>query len=121
MNEATSTLTRAATKAQRALQPQSTDSLRLIGEISSGGQPYFKRRSRLIKNGTACHAGLMLTALAHQAISAGLQWRTDDATLGTNEFFGPAQPLKIVKTGLLSMKPIHELAPCLWVIVARNG
>ena len=63
---------------------------------------------------------LMFATLAHQSISAGLNGCTDDAALGADELFWPTQLLKIVKTGLLSMKPIHELAPCLRVILTGN-
>ena len=90
--------------------------LLLIGDVPRSGKPHLVRRTRFVKNGARRHAGFMLAALAHQAVPAGSDGRTDNAASGANEFLRPAQLLKIVQAGLLSMKSIHELAPCFRVV-----
>jgi hypothetical protein len=61
----------------------------LIGDVPSGGQPHFEWRPGFVKNGSRCHTGLVLATLTNQAIAAGLDGDTNNATTWADEFFGP--------------------------------
>jgi hypothetical protein len=93
----------------------------LIGDVPSGGQPHFEWSSGFVKNGSRCHAGLVLATLTNQAIAASLDGDTNNAATRAGEFFGPTQPFQIIKTGLFTVEPVHELTPRFGVILSRNG
>ena len=92
----------------------------LIGDVPSTGQPDFQGRPCLVKNGSSSNAGLMLAALAHQAVATGLDRSPNHPALWSNEFFGPTKPLQIVRAGLFAMEPVHEFAPGLGVVLTCN-
>ena len=92
----------------------------LIGDVPSGCQPHFQWRPGLVKNGSRSHAGLMFATLAKQAIATGLYGDADNAATRADEFLGPTQSFKIIKTGLFTVEPVHELTPSFRVILTCN-
>src|SRR5664280_2260780 len=92
----------------------------LISDVPSSGQPHFEWCPGFVKNGSRCHTGLVPATLTNQAIAAGLVGDTNNAALRTDEFFGPTQPFQIIKTGLFTVEPVHELTPRFGVILSRN-
>ena len=93
----------------------------LIGDVPSSGQPNFEWCPGFFKNGSGGHTGLVLATLTNQAIATGLAGDTNDAATRAAELFGPSQSLQIIKTGLFTVEPVHELTPRLGIILSRNG
>ena len=92
----------------------------LIGDVPSGCQPHFEGGPGFVKNGSRSHAGLVFAALTNQATATGLDGDADNAATRADEFFGPTQSLQIIKTGLFTVEPVHELTPRFGVILPCN-
>ena len=62
----------------------------------------------------------MFAALTNQAIATGLDWYAENAATRADEILGPTQPFQIIKTGFLTVEPVHELTPRFGVILSCN-